>query len=212
MDIGDLRNEYCRAGLTRESLALDPFTQFEQWFMQANEAKIHEVNAMQLATVSTEGKPSLRTVLLKSFDEKGFVFFTNYQSQKAQQIDANPEVTTLFFWKELERQIEISGRAEKISTLESLKYFTSRPRGSQLGAWVSAQSSIITSRSLLEIKLDEMKRKFSAGQIPLPDFWGGYRIVPHTVEFWQGRPDRLHDRFEYRRTGPEEWQIERLAP
>ncbi|GAB2597562.1 pyridoxamine 5'-phosphate oxidase [Nitrincola alkalisediminis] len=212
MDIGDLRNEYCRAGLTRESLASDPFTQFEQWFMQANDAKIHEVNAMQLATVSLEGKPSLRTVLLKSFDEKGFVFFTNYQSQKAQQIDANPEVTTLFFWKELERQVEISGRAEKTSTLESLKYFTSRPRGSQLGAWVSAQSSIISSRSLLEIKLDEMKRKFSAGQIPLPDFWGGYRIVPHTIEFWQGRPDRLHDRFEYRRTPSEEWKIERLAP
>jgi pyridoxamine 5'-phosphate oxidase len=166
---------------------------------------------MQIATVSNSGRPSLRTVLLKAFDEQGFVFYTNYHSQKAQDIAQNPQVVLLFFWKELERQVEITGRAEKVSTLESLKYFTSRPRGSQLGAWVSQQSSIITSRSLLEIKLDEMKRKFKEGSIPLPDFWGGFRIVPDTFEFWQGRPSRLHDRFEYKLVEGQ-WVANRLAP
>ena len=170
------------------------------------------MNAMQLATTSAQNKPSLRTVLLKAFDERGFVFYTNYHSQKAQQMAENPQVAALFFWKELERQVEITGRVEKVSTLESLKYFTSRPRGSQLGAWVSAQSSIISSRRLLEAKLEEMKQKFSSGEIPLPDFWGGFRIIPESVEFWQGRPNRLHDRFEYRRQGLETWQIERLSP
>ncbi len=213
MDIGAIRREYTQDGLTRATLAADPFTQFEHWFTQATHGQVTEVNAMQLATVSAHGKPTLRTVLLKSFDRQGFVFFTNYHSQKAQQMEANPQVAALIFWKELERQVEITGRAEKISTLESLKYFSSRPRGSQLGAWVSAQSSIITSRKLLEMKLDEMKRKFSAGEIPLPDFWGGFRIVPDTVEFWQGRPNRLHDRFEYRRQDDSPlWQIERLSP
>ena len=213
MDIGALRSEYTQAGLGRENLAINPFLQFEAWFKQANEAKLAEVNAMQLATASPQGKPTLRTVLLKAFDEQGFVFYTNYHSQKAQQIAENPQVAALFFWKELERQVEITGRIEKVSTLESLKYFTSRPRGSQLGAWVSAQSSIISSRSLLEAKLEEVKQKFNKGEIPLPDFWGGFRIIPDTVEFWQGRPNRLHDRFEYRRqSGQASWQIERLAP
>lgn len=213
MDIGALRREYTQAGLSKANLAANPFLQFETWFQQANQAHITEVNAMQIATSTAQGRPSLRTVLLKAFDEQGFVFYTNYHSQKAQQIAENPQVAALFFWKELERQVEITGRVEKVSTLESLKYFTSRPRGSQLGAWVSAQSSIISSRKLLEAKLEEIKQKFSSGEIPLPDFWGGFRIIPDTVEFWQGRPNRLHDRFEYRRiTEENSWQIERLSP
>lgn len=211
MDLGALRQDYTKDGLDRTNLDPNPFKQFEIWFQQATNGQILEPNAMQIATVSSSGRPSLRTVLLKAFDEQGFVFYTNYHSQKAQDIAQNPQVVLLFFWKELERQVEITGRAERVSTLESLKYFTSRPRGSQLGAWVSQQSSMITSRSLLEIKLDEMKRKFKDGAIPLPDFWGGFRIVPDTFEFWQGRPNRLHDRFEYR-LQQGQWDIKRLSP
>lgn len=211
MDLGQLRQEYTKKGLDVDQLDKNPFKQFETWFQEATAGEVLEPNAMQIATVSNSGRPSLRTVLLKAFDEQGFVFYTNYHSQKAQDIAQNPQVVLLFFWKELERQVEITGRAEKVSTLESLKYFTSRPRGSQLGAWVSQQSSIITSRSLLEIKLDEMKRKFKEGSIPLPDFWGGFRIVPDTFEFWQGRPSRLHDRFEYKLVEGQ-WVANRLAP
>ncbi len=211
MDIGDYRREYTRGGLHRSDLADDPVTQFEKWFEQATRAQITDPNAMSLATVSADCKPSLRTVLLKTFDHKGFVFYTNYGSQKAREIEANPNVCLLFPWTELERQVEISGRAEKISTAESVKYFLTRPHGSQLGAWVSNQSEVITSRKILEMKLDEMKRRFKDGKVPLPDFWGGFRVVPEKVEFWQGRPNRLHDRFEYRRVG-DGWEIVRLAP
>lgn len=210
-DIGALRREYTQAGLERHTLDNDPFQQFSVWFQQAVEAQVLEPNAMQLATVDAADRPAVRTVLLKSYDNSGLVFFTNYQSRKAQHIQASPQVAALLFWKELERQVEISGHAEKISSLESLRYFTTRPRGSQLGAWVSAQSAVITSRTLLEIKLEEMKRKFQSGNIPLPDFWGGYRIVPERFEFWQGRPNRLHDRFEYRRQS-QGWDIARLSP
>ncbi len=211
MDIGDYRREYTRGGLHRRDLSTDPVTQFERWFQQATTAGITDPNAMTLATVSPDCRPSLRTVLLKTFDHQGFVFYTNYRSQKAREIDANPSVCLLFPWTALERQVEISGRAERISTAESLKYFLTRPRGSQLGAWVSNQSEVISGRRILELKLDEMKRRFGEGHVPLPDFWGGYRVVPETVEFWQGRPNRLHDRFEYRRR-EDGWEIVRLAP
>jgi pyridoxamine 5'-phosphate oxidase len=213
MDIGDYRREYNKGGLNRKDLSASPFNQFEKWFIQARDAGISDSTAMSIATVAKTGKPSQRTVLLKLFDEKGFVFFTNYTSQKSKEIGENPSVSLLFPWIELERQVEINGTAEKIPTTESLKYFLSRPRGSQLGAWASTQSSPINSREILDSQLQKMKSKFSKGQIPLPDFWGGYRVVPETIEFWQGGIDRLHDRFEYHRIdGTDSWNIERLQP
>lgn len=212
MDIKDLRQEYRRTGLRRKDLKEDPLKQFELWFQQACEVNLPEPNAMSLATVSLTGEPSLRTVLLKYFDSEGFVFFTNYESTKARQIQDNPQVALLFLWVPLERQVKIVGKASKISTSESLKYFATRPRGSQLGAWCSQQSSVISSRQILEMKLDEMKRKFFNREVPLPSFWGGYRVVPHGIEFWQGRSNRLHDRFLYLRQEDGSWKIERLAP
>ena len=211
MDLGDYRREYTKDGLCREDLNESPFKQFEKWFMQADKAGVLDASAMSLATVSAQGQPSLRTVLLKTFDEKGFVFYTNYNSQKSQQIEQNANVALLFPWTGLERQIEITGKAKKISTAESLTYFLSRPKGSQLGAWASNQSAPITSRSLLEIQLGKMKQKFQQGDIPLPDFWGGYRVVPEKIEFWQGGAGRIHDRFEYQQEG-EGWSIVRLQP
>ncbi len=211
MDLSDYRREYTKGGLRRKNLSDNPFEQFEKWFIQADKAGIQDASAMSLATVSAQGKPSLRTVLLKTFDEKGFVFFTNYSSQKSQEIAENANVALLFPWTDLERQIEITGTAEKVSTAESLKYFLSRPKGSQLGAWASNQSSPIPSRSLLESQLEKMKAKFHSGEIPLPDFWGGYRVVPEKIEFWQGGAARIHDRFEYQRVG-DAWSIERLQP
>jgi len=212
MDIGELRKNYTKAELTEESIDKDPFKQFEIWFKQACDAEINEPNAMSLATSSKNLDVTVRTVLLKLFDKNGFVFFTNYESDKAKQINENPNVAVVFPWLILERQIIITGTASKVSTAESLKYFSTRPRGSQLGAWISQQSSVITSRSLLEMKLDEIKRKFMDGDIPLPSFWGGYRIVPKTIEFWQGRPNRLHDRIRYTLQNDGRWKIERLAP
>ena len=211
MDISDYRREYTQKGMSRESLLATPFLQFELWFQQACKVDIIDANAMTLATVSAEGKPSIRTVLLKTFDDKGFVFFTNYSSQKAKEIENNSNVALLFPWTELERQVEISGKAEKISTAESLKYFASRPEGSQLGAWVSHQSSVISTRQALDMQWAKMKEKFNSGKIPLPDFWGGYRVIPEKIEFWQGRVNRLHDRFEYHRKN-DSWEIHRLAP
>lgn len=212
MDLGALRQEYTQADLDESSVDPDPFKQFEQWFEQAVKSELLEPNAMSLSTVSSSGQPSLRTVLLKFFDAQGFVFFTNYTSRKAQELEGNAQVALLFPWYGLERQVLVEGRAEKVSTAESLKYFVSRPHGSQLGAWVSQQSRVITSRSVLELKLAELKRKFTAGEVPLPDFWGGYRVVPETLEFWQGRPNRLHDRIRYRRESSGAWFRERLAP
>lgn len=211
MDLGDYRRDYTKDGLRREDLNDNPFQQFEKWFLQADQAALEDASAMSLATVSSDGKPSLRTVLLKTFDDNGFVFYTNYSSQKSQQIEQNANVALLFPWTGLERQVEITGRAEKVPTSESLKYFLSRPKGSQLGAWASNQSSPISSRNLLEIQLDKIKQKFKAGEIPLPDFWGGYRVIPEKIEFWQGGSARIHDRFEYRRVAGG-WEIFRLQP
>ena len=210
-DISELRSEYVRSVLRRKDLAEDPVDQFEQWFGQARDAGVAESNAMSLATAGADGQPSVRTVLMKYFDADGFVFFTNLESTKANQIAANPRVALLFYWQPLERQVRLRGVAEKIRTSEVLKYFMTRPRGSQLGAWVSDQSSVINSRTLLETKLDEMKRRFGKGEIPLPSFWGGYRVRPEQIEVWQGRTNRLHDRFLYTRQDSG-WQVERLAP
>lgn len=212
MDIGEIRNEYTKFGLNRKDLNDQPLKQFEHWFEQARAAQIKEVNAMSLATVTTDGMPQVRTVLLKSFDERGFVFFTNYQSAKAKELDSTPKASVLFPWLDLERQVRISGSVEKISTAESFMYFTSRPRGSQLGAWISEQSQVINNRSVLKTLMNQIKEKFKEGEIPLPDAWGGYRIKPEQYEFWQGRASRLHDRFRYRNEKCNAWLIERLAP
>lgn len=211
MDLAMMREEFTLSGLSRETLQSDPVQQFEAWFEQAESAGIHMPNAMSLATVAPDGQPSLRTVLLKYFDRTGFVFFTNYESKKAKDIAANAKVALHFPWLDLERQVKIMGRAERVSTAESAKYFLSRPHGSQLGAWVSNQSAPISSRQMLMSKFEELKQKFKKGEVPLPSFWGGYRVVPDIFEFWQGRQHRLHDRFQYTLEA-EGWKIERLAP
>lgn len=207
----ELRQQWMSRGLLRDTLNPDPIRQFETWYKQIIDSGIPEPNAMSLATAAADGQPWLRTVLLKLYDEAGFVFFTNYESAKARQIAANNRVGLLFPWVALGRQVKIIGTAEKIPTTESMKYFASRPRGSQIGAWASPQSQVISSRSLLEAKIDEVKRKFSRGEVPLPSFWGGYRVTPFEIEFWQARESRLHDRFVYTKND-DGWTIERRAP
>jgi len=208
-DLSSLRKEYLQSGIVRDDLKISPIEQFSLWFSQAVDAEIIEPTAMSLATA--DDSIGIRTVLLKYFDEKGFVFFTNYESKKSRQIQQNPQAAILFPWLALERQVKIIGRVEKISNLESLKYFSSRPKDSQVGAWASEQSAKISSRAVLIEQFASMKKKFTKGDIPLPDFWGGYRVVPQSIEFWQGRANRLHDRFIYERQ-ESEWTISRLSP
>ncbi|WP_024792303.1 pyridoxamine 5'-phosphate oxidase [Candidatus Ruthturnera calyptogenae] len=210
MDLTSLRHEFTQSGLNRADLSSNPFEQFKLWFQQAQEANVVEPSAMSLAT-SDDSEISIRVVLLKYFDRHGFVFFTNYNSKKSKQLQINPNVALLFPWLALERQIKISGYVKKVNTFESLKYFSSRPKASQLGAWASQQSSNLSSRQILLSQFESMKVKFSKGEVPLPDFWGGYRVIPSKIEFWQGRENRLHDRFIYQ-LSEDKWRIERLAP
>ncbi len=211
MDISHFRREYLKSGLEREDLLDDPMAQFSHWFNQAKDTSIPDPNAMILATVAANGQPSQRTVLLKYYDENGFVFFTNQKSRKAAEISENPLVNLHFVWLDLERQISINGSAKAITAVESARYFITRPRDSQIAAWVSTQSKIISSRQLLLKSFSDMKAKFGTGEIPLPSFWGGYRVEPTSIEFWQGRENRLHDRFLYTHLN-NQWNVERLAP
>jgi len=212
MSLQDNRREYDYGKLTRESLSASPFDQFTLWMEQAIEAGIQDPTAMSVATVSAEGKPWQRMVLLKDFDQRGFVFYTNLGSRKAKEIAANGQVSLHFPWLQLDRQVIVGGRAERLSTVDVMKYFLSRPKGSQLAAWASKQSSRINSRQALETQFAQVKEKFAEGEIPLPDFWGGFRVVPEEIEFWQGGEMRLHDRFSYSRSEDDSWDIGRLSP
>jgi len=211
MSIADLRREYRNHVLIETEAASDPITQFLRWFEEAQRAKLLEANAMTLATASATGEPSARTVLLKGADENGFVFFTNYESAKAQDLAANPRACLLFFWGELERQVRITGAVVRASREESAAYFRSRPRGSQIGAWVSPQSRTIPSRGVLEENFESLTAQYEGDEVPVPPFWGGYRVAPERVEFWQGRPSRLHDRLLYTKHAGG-WSRSRLAP
>jgi pyridoxamine 5'-phosphate oxidase len=212
MTLADLRKEYSLAGLKETDLAKDPFRQFDKWFQEAEAAKIAEPNAMTLATAARDGRPSARTVLLKAVDGRGFVFYSNFESRKGRDLDANPFATLVFPWIALERQVIVSGPVVKTSREEAEAYFHSRPLASQLGAWASSQSTIISGRAPLEESMKTVEKKYAGRPVPLPPFWGGYRLAPETVEFWQGRRSRLHDRLRYRRESDGSWTVERLSP
>ena len=209
--IAALRQEYRLFELTKDAVSDDPMRQFRVWFNDAEAAAIHEANAMTLATVSAEGQPSARTVLLKGLDH-GFVFYTNYESRKGHDLAANPNAAILFFWKELERQVRVEGPVAKVSREETARYFASRPVGSRQGALASPQSAVVLDRKSLEDRFDQAATSYPGDDVPLPDYWGGYRLTPTLFEFWQGRPNRLHDRLRYRPDSQGEWHIERLAP
>ncbi|MBW4687379.1 MAG: pyridoxamine 5'-phosphate oxidase [Komarekiella atlantica HA4396-MV6] len=210
--IADLRKDYTLEGLSKTEIDSNPFIQFKKWFDQALAVQLPEPNAMTIATATPEGTPSARMVLLKDFDERGFVFFTNYNSHKGQELAENPQAALVFWWAELERQVRISGYVEKVSEKESDQYFNSRPANSRLGAWVSNQSEVIESREILEQRLQEFQRKYENQEIPRPSHWGGLRVIPSEIEFWQGRSSRLHDRLLYTRLNDGSWKIERLSP
>ena len=210
-NIADIRRDYSLHSLNESDVAANPIEQFTKWWSDAIKSEILEVNAMTLATSDKNGKPSARIVLLKGFDERGFVFFTNYESNKAKALAENPKAALIFFWKEIERQIKIEGTVEKVSVQESDTYFFSRPEGSRIGAWASPQSKIITGRNILEENVQKYKEEFK-NSIPRPPHWGGYRVMPELIEFWQGRSNRLHDRIQYTKIHNGSWKVDRLAP
>ncbi len=207
----ELRKEYMRRGLSESELDPDPIRQFQRWFDEATSAGLIEPNAMTLATATRDGHPSARMVLLKGFDARGFVFYTNYESRKGGELEQNPQAALVFFWVELERQVRVEGRVERAAPAESDAYFASRPLGSQIGAWASAQSRVIAGREPLERRTAELEDEYAGREVPRPSQWGGYRVVPHVIEFWQGRPCRLHDRLRYRQKDGG-WIVERLSP
>jgi pyridoxamine 5'-phosphate oxidase len=212
LSLADLRREYTYAGLRRSDLLQDPLLQLEKWLSEAVAAGVLEPTAMTLATADSSGFPSARTVLLKGIGSQGLTFYTNYQSQKGNELAENPRAALVLHWREIERQVCIRGQVSKTSREDSVEYFNSRPEGSRLAAWVSNQSQPIPNRQFLEARLEEVRQQFNGGEIPTPEHWGGYLLLPLSVEFWQGRPNRLHDRFRYSRAGKAEWKIERLSP
>lgn len=212
LSLHDIRKDYRLASLSEQDVLPDPFRQFEKWFNEVLHAEVSEANAMTLATASADGSPSARIVLLKDFDERGFYFYTNYASKKAKQLDQNPHGAMVFFWKELERQVRIEGIVRRAESRMSDAYYASRPRMSQIGAWASPQSEVISGRPFLEQRVADAEARFKEGEVERPDFWGGFVLTPRQVEFWQGRASRLHDRIQYRLQPGETWSIERLAP
>jgi pyridoxamine 5'-phosphate oxidase len=212
MSLGDLRKDYMLRGLSESDLAPDPFAQFHLWFEQALTGGVLEPNAMTLATATPDGRPSARMVLLKGYSADGFVFFTNYESRKGRELAANPHAALILYWAALERQIRIEGTVTRVSAAESDHYFHSRPIGSQLGAAVSHQGQVLPNRQVLEDRLRQLEAQYAEAEVPRPDYWGGYSLTPSVIEFWQGRPNRLHDRLHYRRQDDGPWRIERLSP
>ena len=211
MELADLRRDYSLKELSRSSVDPEPFAQFSKWMNEALESAVIEPTAMTVSTVDADGRPSSRVVLLKGFDAEGFIFFTNYESKKGSDLNANPNVSLHFFWPDLERQVIISGTAKKVSQKESEEYFASRPLESRIGAWASKQSSALKSREDLEERVVEIRERFAGGEIPCPPFWGGFRVAAHRLEFWQGRRSRLHDRIVYLKDD-QMWEIGRLSP